>query len=170
MNFDSIDLELLALMQHDDSLSVDELAKRVGLTKTPCWRRVQKLEKSGIIRKKVALLDADKLDLGVSVFVHVKTNQHNTDWLQDFSDKVSQFPEVIEFYRMAGEYDYLLRVVVKDIAAYDDFYKRFITATSLTDVTSNFAMEEIKCTTELPLGQVPAFQAKNEQSAKTRHA
>jgi len=151
MNFDSIDLELLALIQRDDSLSIDELAKRVGLTKTPCWRRVQKLEKSGIIRKKVALLDAEKLGLGVSVFVHVKTNQHNTDWLKDFSDKVSQFPEVIEFYRMAGEYDYLLRVVVKDIAAYDDFYKRFISATSLTDVTSNFAMEEIKCTTELPL-------------------
>lgn len=151
MNFDSVDLEILALIQRDDSLSVDELAKRVGLTKTPCWRRVQKLEKSGIIRKKVALLDAEKLGLGVSVFVHVKTNQHNTDWLQDFSDTVSRFPEVIEFYRMAGEYDYLLRVVVKDIAAYDDFYKRFINATSLTDVTSNFAMEEIKCTTELPL-------------------
>ena len=151
MNFDSIDIELLALMQRDDSLSVDELAKRVGLTKTPCWRRVQKLEKSGIIRKKVALLDAEKLGLGVSVFVHVKTNQHNTAWLKQFSDKVSQFPEVIEFYRMAGEYDYLLRVVVSDIAAYDDFYKRFISATSLTDVTSNFAMEEIKCTTELPL-------------------
>ena len=144
MNFDSIDIELLALMQRDDSLSVDELAKRVGLTKTPCWRRVQKLEKSGIIRKKVALLDAEKLGLGVSVFVHVKTNQHNTDWLKQFS-------EVIEFYRMAGEYDYLLRVVVSDISAYDDFYKRFISATSLTDVTSNFAMEEIKCTTELPL-------------------
>lgn len=154
MNFDNIDLELLALIQRNDSLSVDELAASVGLTKTPCWRRVQKLEKSGIIRKKVALLDAEKLGLGVSVFVHVKTNQHNTSWLQEFSEKVSRFPEVIEFYRMAGEYDYLLRVVVKDISAYDDFYKRFISATSLTDVTSNFAMEEIKCTTELPLPDV----------------
>jgi Lrp/AsnC family transcriptional regulator len=151
MLFDKVDLELIALLQKDVSLSIDELAARVGLTKTPCWRRVQKLEKSGVIRKKVALLDAAILGLGVSVFVQVKTNQHNTDWLKQFAETVSSFSEVVEFYRMAGEYDYLLRVVVKDIQAYDDFYKRFINATSLTDVTSNFSMEELKCTTELPL-------------------
>ncbi|MBX2857552.1 MAG: Lrp/AsnC family transcriptional regulator [Cellvibrionaceae bacterium] len=155
MTFDKIDLELLALIQQNASLSVDELASRVGLTKTPCWRRIQRLEKSGVIRKRVALLNADLLDLGVSVFVQVKTNQHNTAWLQEFSRIVSGFPEVVDFFRMAGEYDYLLRVLVKDIKAYDDFYQRFINATSLSDVNSNFSMEQIKSTTELPLPGLP---------------
>jgi Lrp/AsnC family transcriptional regulator, cysteine-sensing transcriptional activator len=151
MNLDSIDLRLIAILQKDVSIAVGELARRVGLTKTPCWRRLQKLEKSGIIRKRVALLDAQMLDLSVSVFVQVKTSHHSSDWLENFSKTVSVFPEVVDFYRMSGEYDYLLRVIVKDIAAYDAFYKRFIEATNLTDVTSSFAMEEIKCSTELPL-------------------
>tara|TARA_B100001939_G_scaffold346482_1_gene365360 strand:+ start:7475 stop:7936 length:462 start_codon:yes stop_codon:yes gene_type:complete len=151
MDFDIIDLKLLDLIQRDISLSIDELAQRVGLTKTPCWRRIQKLEKSGVIKRRVALLDAERLNLGVSVFVQVKTSQHNRAWLEKFSETVKRFPEVVGFYRMAGEYDYLLRVVVSDIAAYDEFYKRLIDATSLTDVTSNFAMEELKNTTELPL-------------------
>ncbi len=150
MPFDSIDLELLDLIQKDISMSIDELARRVGLTKTPCWRRVQKLEKSGVIRKKVALLDSAILQRKTSVFVQIKTSHHNRDWLENFSKIVSSFPEVVSFYRMAGEYDYLLRVLVKDIPAYDDFYKRFIEATSLRDVTSNFAMEELKNTTEIP--------------------
>jgi len=151
MPHDSKDIEILAILQSDVSISIDDLASRVGLTKTPCWRRVQKLEKSGIIRKKVALLDAGALELSVSVFMQVKTNQHNADWVENFTKNAAAFKEVVEFYRMAGEYDYLLRVVVKDIPTYDDFYKRFIKATSLTDVTSNFSMEEIKCSTELPL-------------------
>lgn len=153
MNFDSIDIALLDLLQRDISMPIDELAQRVGLTKTPCWRRVQKLEKSGVIRRKVALLDAGLLNQNVSVFVQVKTSQHNRAWLDNFSKVVSEFPEVAGFYRMSGEYDYLLRVIVRDIAAYDHFYKRFIEATSLTDVTSNFAMEEIKNSTEIYLGQ-----------------
>ncbi|WP_424220780.1 Lrp/AsnC family transcriptional regulator [Aestuariirhabdus litorea] len=144
-------MRLLAILQSDVSLSVEEMAERVGLTKTPCWRRIQKLEKSGVVLRKVALLDAHQLDLGVSVFVQVKTSEHNAKWLQSFSSVVASFPEVVEFYRMSGEYDYLLRVVVGDIAAYDRFYKRFIEATSLTNVTSNFAMEQIKYSTELPL-------------------
>ena len=148
---DKTDLKLLALLQENVSLSIDELASAVGLSKTPCWRRIQKLEASGVIRHRVALLDPQKVALGVSVFMQVKTNQHNREWLQQFADIACSFPEVLELYRMAGEYDYLLRVVVKDIAAYDDFYKRFVSATSLTDVTSNFAMEEIKYTTQLPL-------------------
>lgn len=152
MNFDKIDLALLDLLQKDIRMPVDELARRVGLTKTPCWRRVQKLEKSGVIKGRVALLDGSLLDRKVSVFVQVKTSQHNRTWLDDFSKTVSAFPEVAGFYRMSGEYDYLLRVIVHDIAAYDDFYKRFIEATSLTDVTSNFAMEEIKNSTEIYLG------------------
>ena len=149
--FDEVDLQLLAILQQDASISVDALAKQVGLTKTPCWRRLQKLEKSGVIKRKVALLDAAMLDVNVSVIVQVKTSQHNAQWLEQFSQIVQRFEEVVEFYRMSGEYDYLLRVVVKDIAAYDAFYKRFIAATELTDVTSSFAMEQIKCTTALPL-------------------
>jgi Lrp/AsnC family transcriptional regulator len=144
-------LRLIAILQRDASIAVEELAKQVGLTKTPCWRRLQKLEKSGIIKRKVALLDAALLDLSVSVFVQVKTSRHDNDWLANFSATVSAFPEVVDFYRMSGEYDYLLRVVVKDIANYDAFYKRFIDATNLTNVTSSFAMEEIKSSTELPL-------------------
>ena len=151
MHLNDIDLHLIAILQRDASIAIDELAQRVGLTKTPCWRRLQKLEKSGVIKRKVALLDAKLLDLSVSVFVQVKTSKHDSDWLAQFSNTVSAFPEVVDFYRMSGEYDYLLRVVVKDIASYDAFYQRFIQATSLTDVTSSFAMEEIKRSTELPL-------------------
>lgn len=155
MHFDKTDIALLDLLQKDISMPVDELARRVGLTKTPCWRRVQKLEKSGVIKGRVALLDGALLDRNVSVFVQVKTSQHNRQWLDNFSKVVSDFPEVAGFYRMSGEYDYLLRVIVRDIAAYDDFYRRFIEATSLTDVTSNFAMEEIKNSTEIYLGDYP---------------
>lgn len=151
MHLDAIDLRLIAILQCDVSIAVEELARQVGLTKTPCWRRLQKLEKSGIIKRRVALLDAKLLDLSVSVFVQVKTNKHDSNWLEQFSKTVSAFPEVVDFYRMSGEYDYLLRVIVKDIASYDAFYQKFIQATSLTDVTSSFAMEEIKCSTELPL-------------------
>ena len=154
MNLDGIDLRLIAILQNNASIAVEEIAKQVGLTKTPCWRRLQKLEKSGIIRKRVALLNAQMLDLNVSVFVQVKTSKHSRIWLEQFSVIVSAFPEVVDFYRMSGEYDYLLRVIVKDIAAYDAFYKRFIEATDLTNVTSSFAMEEIKCSTELPLPDV----------------
>ncbi|PCI62988.1 MAG: transcriptional regulator [Gammaproteobacteria bacterium] len=154
MHLDSIDLRLIAILQNNVSIAVEELANQVGLTKTPCWRRLQKLEKSGVIRKRVALLNAQMLDLNVSVFVQVKTSHHSRDWLEQFSTTVAAFPEVVDFYRMSGEYDYLLRVIVRDIAAYDAFYKRFIEATNLTDVTSSFAMEEIKCSTELPLPDV----------------
>lgn len=157
---DSTDLELLTLIQRDDSISLEDMAAHVGLSKTPCWRRIQKLEQQGYVRKRVALLDSDKFNLGVSVFVQVKTNQHDANWLDNFSKVVAQFPEVVEFYRMAGEYDYLLRVLVSDIKAYDEFYKRLISATSLTDVTSNFAMEQIKWTTELPLPNMMALSGK----------
>lgn len=154
MTFDKTDIALLDLLQKNISMPIDELARRVGLTKTPCWRRIQKLEKSGVIKGRVALLDGKILDRNVSVFVQVKTSQHNRDWLDGFSKTVSDFPEVAGFYRMSGEYDYLLRVIVRDITAYDDFYRRFIEATNLTDVTSNFAMEEIKNSTEIYLGEL----------------
>ncbi|GMG88135.1 Lrp/AsnC family transcriptional regulator [Biformimicrobium ophioploci] len=150
-SLDAIDIELLAILQSDVSLSIEELAERVGLTKTPCWRRVQKLEKSGVIRRKVALLDAEILGLPVSVFAQVRTNQHNAEWAESFSRAVAELPEVVECYRMAGEYDYLLRIVVADIQAYDNFYKRLIRLNGITDVVSNFSMEQIKSTTELPI-------------------
>jgi len=166
MNFNKIDLALLDLLQKNISMPIDELARRVGLTKTPCWRRIQKLEKSGVIKGRVAILDGGMLERNVSVFVQVKTSQHNRAWLEDFSKIVCDFPEVAGFYRMSGEYDYLLRVIVGDIAAYDDFYKRFIEATSLSDVTSNFAMEEIKNSTEIYLGKTG--DDKNDQTGEIR--
>tara|TARA_B110000971_G_scaffold153378_1_gene156631 strand:- start:131 stop:613 length:483 start_codon:yes stop_codon:yes gene_type:complete len=147
----SKDREIMDLLQQDSSLSVGDIARKVGLSVTPCWRRIQKLEETGIIRGRVALLDKDKLGLGMTVFVALKTDQHNAEWLEEFAQKISSYPEVVEFYRMSGEVDYLLRVVGKDMASYDRFYKRLISEVSLTDVSSSFAMEEIKYTTALPL-------------------
>lgn len=128
-----------------------ELAKRVGLSTTPAWRRIRKLERSGVVRGRVALLDARRLNVGVTAFVAVRTNQHNREWLETFARAVADMPEVTEFYRMSGDIDYLLRVVVPSIEAYDGFYKRLIDKVSLFDVSSSFAMEQIKYTTALPL-------------------
>ncbi len=152
---DKIDRNILKLLQEDATLSTADIAERVGLSTTPCWRRIQRLEESGIIRKKVALLSREKLNLGVNVFIAVKTNQHNWEWLANFSEAVRRFPEVVEFYRMAGESDYLLRVVVPDIPTFDTFYKKLVQTTDLSDVSSSFAMEQIKYTTSLPLDYAP---------------
>ena len=151
---DRTDKRILELLQGNAQLSTAEIAEKVGLSTTPCWRRIQRLEEDGVIRQRVALLNRSKLNLGTDVFISVKTNQHNWDWLEDFSRKVSQFPEVVEFYRMAGEADYLLRVVVPDMPAFDAFYKKLIQSTELADVSSSFAMEQIKYTTALPLQYV----------------
>ena len=132
-------------------MPVAEVASRVGLSTTPCWRRIQKLDAEGVIRKRVALLDGQKLNVGVTVFVSVKTNQHDMAWLERFARAVDDIPEVVEFYRMSGEIDYLLRIVVPSIDAYDTVYKRLIERVSLSDVSSSFAMEQIKYTTSLPL-------------------
>ena len=148
---DKTDKKILDLLQSNAGLSTAEIAEAVGLSTTPCWRRIQKLEKEGIILKRVALLNREKLNLGIDVFVAVKTSQHNLEWLAEFSRKGGEFREVVEFYRMAGEYDYLLRVVVPDIPAFDSFYKRLVQTKDLADVSSNFAMEQIKYTTALPL-------------------
>ena len=148
---DDIDRNILANLQDDATLSLNEIAARVGLSPTPCWRRIQKLEESGVIRARVALLDGAKLNVGVTVFVSIRTNQHNSEWLEKFADSVAAIPEVVEFYRMSGEIDYLLRVVVPNIEAYDAFYERLIAVIDLSDVSSSFAMEQIKYTTALPL-------------------
>ena len=148
---DKFDKAILDALQQDCTIAVTELATRVGLTATPCWRRVQRMEASGLIRKRVVLLDPKKLNVGVTVFVSVRTSHHTVDWLRSFHKLVASIPEVMEFYRMAGQTDYLLKVVVPDIAAYDRVYKRLINGAELGDVSSSFAMEEIKCTTRLPL-------------------
>lgn len=149
---DAIDRRILAELQRDAGLANTELAERVGLSPTPCWRRVKQLEASGVLRRRVALLDPKALGLGTTVFVAVKTRHHTSDWLDRFAAAVSAFEEVTEFYRLSGETDYLLKVVVPDIAAYDAFYRRLVAAIELSDVSSAFAMEEIKYTTELPVG------------------
>jgi Lrp/AsnC family transcriptional regulator len=151
MRFDKIDLQILALLQQDASLAVGAIAEKVRLSVTPCWRRIQRLEAEGVIRKRVALLDAGKLNVGVTVFVAVKTSRHNQEWFEKFHAAVMKLPEVVEFYRMSGDMDYLLRVVVADIAGYDAVYKKLIRTADLFDVSSSFAMEQIKYTTALPL-------------------
>ena len=148
---DDIDRKILSYLQEDTSTPVAEIAERVGLSTTPCWRRIQKLEEAGVIRARVALLDGQKLNAGVTVFVAIRTNEHSAEWLAAFSQAVTEIPEVLEFYRMSGDVDYLLKVVVPDIAAYDAVYKRLISRVTLNDVSSSFAMEEIKYTTALPL-------------------
>ncbi|SFB84251.1 Lrp/AsnC family transcriptional regulator [Polaromonas sp. OV174] len=156
MTLDKFDQAILEALQQDATVPVAELASRIGLSATPCWRRIQRLEAQGLIRKRVALLDAQRLNVGVTVFVSVRTSHHNVEWLQAFHQLVSSIPEVMEFYRMAGQTDYLLRVVVPDIAAYDRVYKRLINGADLGDVSSSFAMEQIKYTTQLPLGYATA--------------
>lgn len=148
---DRIDRKILEHLQQDATLSTAEIARRVALSTTPCWRRIQNLEKTGVIRARVVLLERDHLNLGVDVFVAIRTTQHNVDWLKSFANTVIRFPEVVEFYRVSGELDYLMRVVVPDIAAYDAFYKRLIQQADISDVSSSFAMERLKYTTALPL-------------------
>jgi len=148
---DAIDRKILAVLQQDASLSVAEIGNRVGLSSTPCWKRIQKLESEGVIQRRVAIVDQEKLGLGVTVFVSVETGDHSEEWLKKFADVVSAMPEVQEFYRMAGDVDYMLRVVAADIHGYDGFYKRLIATVPLKNVTSRFAMEKIKSTTALPI-------------------
>jgi Lrp/AsnC family transcriptional regulator len=148
---DATDRKILALLQEDASLSVAEIGNRVGLSSTPCWKRIQRLEAEGVLLKRVALVDQDKLGLGVTVFVSIETGDHSQEWLDRFAQTIGSMPEVMEFYRMAGDVDYMLRVVVTDIAGYDAFYKRMIAAVPLKNVTSRFAMEKIKSTTALPI-------------------
>ena len=148
---DEMDIKILRILQEDCTCSVADIGKEVGLSTTPCWRRIQKLEEAGVIRRRVAVLDADKVNAGVTVFVSIKTDQHTLAWLEKFHAAVVDFPEVVQFYRMSGEVDYLLRVVVPDIASYDAFYKKLISRIEITKVSSAFAMEQIKYTTAMPL-------------------
>src|SRR3954469_19470780 len=146
-----IDRKILSCLQEDAAMPISEIAKAAGLSQSPCWRRIQKLEDSGVIRGRVVLLDPDKMNVGVTVFVSVRTNRHSAEWADRFCRTIGQIPEVVEFYRMSGQTDYLLRVVVPDVAAYDKVYKRLIKSSDLYEVTSSFALERIKWTTALPV-------------------
>lgn len=148
---DNIDRKILSLLQSDASLSISEIASQVNLSSTPCWKRIRRLEDEGIIRKRVALLDSDKIGGGIMVFISIKTNEHNQDWFNQFVATVDEMSEVMGFYRLAGDVDYLMKVVVPDIASYNDFYLRLIDRLPLSNVTAGVVMEQIKDTTELPL-------------------
>ena len=148
---DAIDRKIIAVLQDNAALSVADIGQRVGLSSTPCWKRIQRLEADGVILKRVALVDQERIGLGITVFVSVETGDHSQEWLDRFAKVVGAMPEVMEFYRMAGDIDYMLRVVVPDMANYDSFYKRLIAAVPLKNVTSRFAMEKIKSTTSLPI-------------------
>ena len=147
---DSTDRKILAILQEDASLPVAEIAARVHLSQTPCWRRIQRLEEAGVIRKRVALVDPDAIGLGLTVFVEIETGDHSAEWLDRFARAVEEMPEVMEVYRMAGDVDYLMRIAIGNMAAYDSFYRRLIALLPLKNVTSRFAMERVKFTTAYP--------------------
>lgn len=151
---DRIDKNILILLQKDATIPVADIAKKVGLSTTPCWRRIQRMEEEKIILRRVAILDNKKINVGVTVFVSIKTDQHNKEWLLRFAEIISSYDEVVEFYRMSGDVDYLLKVVVPDIEAFDEFYKKLVANSDIEDVSSTFAMERIKDTSELPLDYV----------------
>ncbi|HEX4261478.1 MAG TPA: Lrp/AsnC family transcriptional regulator [Acetobacteraceae bacterium] len=141
---DETDRKLLRLLARDATLSLAELAAAVGLTQTPCWKRIRRLEQSGVIAGRVAVLDADLVGLPVSVFVALETADHSAAWLARFAALVAEMPEIVQAWRMSGDVDYLLHVVLPDLPAYDAFYQRLIGAVSLRNVTSRFAMERMK--------------------------
>jgi Lrp/AsnC family transcriptional regulator len=148
---DKLDREILRLLQKNATQSVAEIAEQIGLTTTPCWRRIQSMEKTGIIDNRVVLLNAEKLGLGMTVFVQVKATKHDSAWLNKFAKHAANIEQIVEFYRMSGEYDYMLKVVVVDMQAFDVLYKKLVEGVELSDVTSSFAMEQIKYTTALPV-------------------
>lgn len=147
---DSYDRKILDLLQQDATLSVSEIADVVGLSRTPCWRRIQNLERSGVLTAKVALVDQQKINLGVTAFVALQTQHHDEAWLLKFTRLVEAMPEVIEFYRMSGSMDYLMKLILPNIETYDAVYKRLIGQIDLLDVEASFSMETIKKTTRLP--------------------
>lgn len=148
---DTKNRRILELLQQDAMLSAAEIADEVGLTTTPCWRRIQKLEEQGYISGRVALLNPRKLNVGTTVFVAIRTSRHSDDWLQRFTNAVSSMPEIVEAHRLSGDTDYLLRIVVPDIHEYDRVYQKLIRELEFLDVSSSFSMEELKSTTALPL-------------------
>ena len=154
MKLDRIDKRILAELQRDAGQSLVTLAEQVGLSKNPCWRRIQKLQDAGVIRARVALLDATALNLGVTVFMNIRTNQHSVEWVKKLTSAIADIPEIVEYYRMSGEVDYLLKIVAPNIGAFDAVYKKLISRVEIFEISSHFAMEELKSTTELPLDYI----------------
>jgi Lrp/AsnC family transcriptional regulator len=144
---DRVDKKILRILQADANVPIAAVAEQVGLSQTPCWKRIRRLEETGVIEKRVAIVNPEKIGLGITVFVSIQAPDHSQEWLARFAESVTAMPEVMDFYRMAGDVDYMLRVVVPDMQTYDAFYKRLIGAVSLRNVTSRFAMERIKSET-----------------------
>jgi Lrp/AsnC family transcriptional regulator len=150
-DFDSIDLQIMNELQRDCTRSVEEIGRVVGLSQSPCWRRIRRLEEAGVIGARVALIDPQKVGLGVTVFMTVRTNQHSEEWIDEFAEAVADIPEIVEIYRMSGDVDYLLKVLASDIASFDRVYKKLIGRIQLHDVSSSFAMERLKYSTLVPV-------------------
>ena len=148
---DQTDLRILRILQEDSSLPVSDVAKKVGLSASPCWKRIKRMQDEGIIKYQISVLDAERLGFGLTVFINIKTGEHSTNWLKEFSATVTAMPEVMELHRIAGDVDYMLKVIVPDMAAFDAFYKGLIGTAALTEVSSYFTMETIKETTALPI-------------------
>ena len=148
---DRTDRKILAILQEDASLPVAEVAARVGLSQTPCWRRIQRLRADGVIERTVSLVKPEAVGLGLTVFIAIEARDHSPEWLDNFTKVAAAMPEVLDVYRMAGDMDYLLRVAVADMAAFDTFYRNLIAAVPLKNVSSHFAMERVKGTTAYPI-------------------
>lgn len=165
---DEIALKIIDCLQEDAMMPVVEVAARAGLSPSPCWRRIQQLVADGTIVRRVALVNPESVNASVNVFVSIRTNQHSEAWAMKFCRAAAQIPEVVEFYRMSGQVDYLLRIVVPNIAAYDEVYKRLIKTADLYDVASSFAMETIKYTTALPLDYADETDRSKQKFARKR--
>ena len=152
---DRIDREILALIQEDASLPIQRIADKVGLSVNPCWRRIRRMEAEGVIQGRVALVDPQKVGLGLTVYVRIKTNQHSATWARRLNEVIAAMPEILECHRIGGDVDYLLKVIVPDIAGYDRTYKQLIDRLpSLADVSALFSMERLKSTTGLPIPRI----------------
>ncbi|MEM8770171.1 MAG: Lrp/AsnC family transcriptional regulator [Pseudomonadota bacterium] len=148
---DLVDKKIISHLQRDCSTSVGEIAESVGLSQTPCWRRIKKLEDDGVIARRVALIDPEEANLRLTAFVAIRAARHTEDWLNDFAARIRNIPEVVELHRMSGDVDYLMKVVCPDMATFDRIYKKLISVADFADVSSTFSMEQLKATTELPL-------------------
>jgi Lrp/AsnC family transcriptional regulator len=149
---DKIDRQILGLLQADAGLPIQQVAERVGLSVNPCWRRIRQMEQSGVIQKRVALVNPEKVGLGLTVYVRVKTNQHSAAWAKKLNEVIAAMPEILECHRIGGDVDYLLKVVVEDMAGYDRTYRELIDRLpSLADVSALFSMERLKSVTGLPI-------------------
>lgn len=151
-DIDAYDRAILRALQEDADLSIDILAERINLSRNACWRRMKRLEEQGVIRGRVALLDPHLLNAGLSVIIIVRAARHDEGWAQRFREAVTALPEIIAAYRTAGDIDYILRARVSDVAAYDALYKKLIARVDMSDVSASFVMEELKETTQVPLG------------------